>query len=88
MYQTIIDKKFTQCIPTPVLQYSVHVQWTDGEDGCNYNLVTGNKLVPHGNECVDVKEGASDACAFAWGFRCEVRGRRGCWWCAVRAQRV
>eukprot|EP00903_Cladosiphon_okamuranus_P016219 g14966.t1 len=34
-------------------------QWTDGEDGCNYNLVTSNRLEPRGNECVDVKEGAT-----------------------------
>eukprot|EP00752_Nemacystus_decipiens_P009246 g8259.t1 len=34
-------------------------QWTDGEDGCNYNLVTNNRLEPQGNECVDVKEGAT-----------------------------
>ncbi|CAN0194941.1 unnamed protein product, partial [Hapterophycus canaliculatus] len=34
-------------------------QWTDGPDGCNYNLVTSNKLVPRGNECVDIKEGAT-----------------------------
>ncbi|CAM9959372.1 unnamed protein product, partial [Hapterophycus canaliculatus] len=33
--------------------------WTDGADGCNYNLVTNNKLVPRGNECVDIKEGAT-----------------------------
>ncbi|CAM9834424.1 unnamed protein product, partial [Ectocarpus fasciculatus] len=32
---------------------------TNGPDGCNYNLVTGNKLVPRGNECVDIKEGAT-----------------------------
>ncbi|CBN76927.1 FirrV-1-B30 precursor [Ectocarpus siliculosus] len=32
---------------------------THGPDGCNYNLVTGNKLVPRGNECVDIKEGAT-----------------------------
>ncbi|CAN0473666.1 unnamed protein product, partial [Scytosiphon promiscuus] len=25
----------------------------------NYNLVTGNELTPRGNECVDIKEGAS-----------------------------
>ena len=30
-----------------------------GPDGCNYNLVKGNKLTPRGNECVDIKEGAS-----------------------------
>ncbi|CAM9262723.1 unnamed protein product [Pylaiella littoralis] len=34
-------------------------QWTDGEDVCSYNLVTGNKLVPRANECVDVKEGST-----------------------------
>ncbi|CAM9797922.1 unnamed protein product, partial [Ectocarpus sp. 13 AM-2016] len=32
---------------------------TNGPDGSNYNLVTGNKLVPRGNECVDIKEGAT-----------------------------
>eukprot|EP00904_Undaria_pinnatifida_P005826 jgi/Undpi1/2373/HiC_scaffold_13.g05756.m3 len=32
---------------------------TNGPDECNYNLVTGNELIPRGNECVDVKEGAS-----------------------------
>eukprot|EP00903_Cladosiphon_okamuranus_P019391 g17829.t1 len=31
-------------------------QWTDGEDGCNYNLVTSNRFELRGNECVDVKE--------------------------------
>ena len=42
-------------------------QWTDGvgtritngPDESNYNLVTGNDITPRGNECVDVKEGAS-----------------------------
>ncbi|CAM9261415.1 unnamed protein product [Pylaiella littoralis] len=34
-------------------------QWTDGPDGCNYNLVRENMLVPRGNECVDVKEGST-----------------------------
>ncbi|CAN0462457.1 unnamed protein product, partial [Scytosiphon promiscuus] len=42
-------------------------QWTDGvgsritngPDESNYNLVTRNELIPRGNECVDVKEGAS-----------------------------
>lgn len=34
-------------------------QWTDGPDGCNYNLISENMLRPRGNECVDVKEGAS-----------------------------
>ncbi|CAN0446328.1 unnamed protein product, partial [Scytosiphon promiscuus] len=34
-------------------------QWTDGPDGSNYNLVANNKLVPRGNECVDIKEGAT-----------------------------
>ena len=32
---------------------------TNGPDESNYNLVTGNELIPRGNECVDVKEGAS-----------------------------
>ena len=43
------------------------VQWmdgagtrvTNGPDGCNYNLVTGNEITTRGNECVDIKEGAS-----------------------------
>ncbi|CAN0003927.1 unnamed protein product, partial [Sphacelaria rigidula] len=34
-------------------------QWTDGPDGSNYNLVINNKLTPRGNECVDIKEGAT-----------------------------
>lgn len=34
-------------------------QWTDGPDGSNYNLVSGNTLIPRGNECVDIKEGAT-----------------------------
>ncbi|CAM9145891.1 unnamed protein product, partial [Laminaria digitata] len=32
---------------------------TNGPDKSNYNLVAGNELIPRGNECVDVKEGAS-----------------------------
>ena len=32
---------------------------TDGPDESNYNLVSENIFTPRGNECVDVKEGAS-----------------------------
>ncbi|CAB1118084.1 unnamed protein product [Ectocarpus sp. CCAP 1310/34] len=34
-------------------------QWTNGEDTCNDNLVFGNRISTSGNECVDIKEGAS-----------------------------
>ncbi|CAM9939140.1 unnamed protein product [Ectocarpus sp. 6 AP-2014] len=34
-------------------------QWTNGEDTCNDNLVSGNRISTSGNECVDIKEGAS-----------------------------
>ena len=32
---------------------------TNGPDERNYNLVTGNEIIPRGNKCVDLKEGAS-----------------------------
>ena len=32
---------------------------TNGPDENKYNLVTGDDIPPRGNECVDVKEGAS-----------------------------
>ncbi|CAM9238301.1 unnamed protein product, partial [Sphacelaria rigidula] len=34
-------------------------QWTGGPDGTNYNIISGNTIRPYGNECVDVKEGAT-----------------------------
>lgn len=34
-------------------------QWTNGPDGCDYNLISNNTLTPRGNECVDIKEGAT-----------------------------
>lgn len=34
-------------------------QWTDGPDGSNYNVISHNTMTPHGNECIDVKEGAT-----------------------------
>ncbi|CAM9980487.1 unnamed protein product, partial [Laminaria digitata] len=33
-------------------------QWTDGPDLTANNVVSGNKMTPKGNECVDIKEGA------------------------------
>ncbi|CAM9780013.1 unnamed protein product, partial [Laminaria digitata] len=34
-------------------------QWTYGEDRCNGNLVSGNRIATYGNECVEMKEGSS-----------------------------
>ncbi|CAM9793899.1 unnamed protein product [Ectocarpus fasciculatus] len=34
-------------------------QWTNGEDMCNDNWVSGNRISTSGNECVDIKEGSS-----------------------------
>ncbi|CAM9422984.1 unnamed protein product, partial [Sphacelaria rigidula] len=34
-------------------------QWTDGPDGTNYNIISGNKITPNANECVDTKEGST-----------------------------
>lgn len=34
-------------------------QWTDGPDGTSFNYIGGNFIVTYGNECVDVKEGAT-----------------------------
>ena len=32
---------------------------SDDLDDCDHNLVKGNRIATHGNECVDIKEGAS-----------------------------
>lgn len=34
-------------------------QWTNGPDGTNDNIVSGNTITTNGNECVDIKEGAT-----------------------------
>ncbi|CAM9617951.1 unnamed protein product [Ectocarpus sp. 12 AP-2014] len=34
-------------------------QWKNGEDACNGNLVSGNRISTSGNECIDIKEGSS-----------------------------
>lgn len=36
------------------------LQWTYGEDRCNGNLVSGNRIATYGNECVEMKEGSSN----------------------------
>lgn len=35
------------------------MQWENGPDGCNNNLVSGNTIMTNANECVDIKEGAT-----------------------------
>ncbi|CAN0413449.1 unnamed protein product, partial [Scytosiphon promiscuus] len=34
-------------------------QWINGPDACNDNVVSGNTISTSGNECVDIKEGAT-----------------------------
>lgn len=46
-------------LPSASASSPENIKWTDGPDGSNYNLVTGNKLVPRGSKCVGVKEGAT-----------------------------
>ena len=35
------------------------MQWTNGPDPCDDNLVKGNRIETNANECVDIKEGAT-----------------------------
>ena len=49
----------TAAPPPPRRRRKTLLQWINGPDACDNNLVKGNRIATSGNECVDIKEGAT-----------------------------